>query len=106
LLIDCLKLRQEEPDLSWANYPRRLSRKEYVRRLFTPFIQDESKKQRVYQWLLKQSICKAQAYIPDDLLRELYWQNLLKEKREDDGRIMLYWRCEALRIAGKEILKP
>jgi len=106
LLLDCLKLIQKEANLPWEDYPNKLSQKSYVQNLFIPFAQYESEKKRVYKWIENRRLGKAQSNIQDHLLRKLYWKDMLIEKKEADGKIMLYWRCEALRIAGKEILKP
>jgi hypothetical protein len=105
LLMDCLKLKQQEPDLDWDEYPKRLSQCDYVWQLFTQFAQDEPAKQQVYQWLQQKCLGKSQPYIMNNLLRKLYWENLLVE-RDINGTKQLCWRCLALRMAGKEILKP
>jgi hypothetical protein len=55
------------------------------------------------KWLEQDKLTEWQPYILDDILRELYWKNALV-RREKDGKSGLYWRCEAMRMAGKKIL--
>jgi len=99
LLEECFKLRQQYPELALADYPKILSQNDYVWQLFIPFGKDNTAKQKICQWLQQEELGKAQPYILDDLLRQLYWKDLLVERGK-----RLYWRCEALRLAGQEIL--
>lgn len=100
LLNECLKLRQKYPDLPLENYVKILSENDYVWQLFTPFGKDMSAKKRIYKWLQQEDLGKAQPYILDDLLRQLYWKELLVERGK-----RLYWRCEAVRMAGRTVLR-
>jgi len=60
---------------------------------------------KVLDWLQQeQDLGKAQPFILDELKRKLFWKNLLVE-REVGGERRLCWRCEALRMAGLQILK-
>jgi len=103
LLSECLTLQQQQPFLSLADYPNRLSQSQYARQGFTPFIQDNSARQQVYQWLQQDDLGAFTHFISDNLLRKLYWKNMLTV-REVDQEKRLCWRCEALKMAGKEIL--
>lgn len=105
LLNDCLELRKEKPELSLDDYPKELSQRDYVWQLFTQLQHnlDTSAKQQILEWLQREDVSDAQPYILHPLLRQLYWKNLLVE-REFNGKQRLCWRCEALRIAGKNIL--
>ncbi len=103
LLQSVLLLRQDEPDLSWADYPMALSEDAFVWQLFTPYTRQPEQAKQVYQWLAHNDISPAKPFILNALLRHLYWRNLLVEKRIQ-GRKRLCWRCEALRLAGREIL--
>lgn len=99
LLNECLRLKQQSPHLEMEDYPRRLSDSDCVWQFFTPFTQDTGAQQQVCEWLQQEELGRAQPFILDDLLRQLYWRNLLVER---DRR--LYWRCDALRIGGLKIL--
>jgi DNA-binding XRE family transcriptional regulator len=99
LLDECLRIKQQQPQLELEEYPNTLSESDCVWQLFTPFTKNTSTKQQLAQWLQQEELGKAQPYILDDLLRQLYWKNLLVER---DKR--LYWRCSTLRMAGLKIL--
>jgi hypothetical protein len=100
LLDKCLEF--QSSGLNSENYPEKLSQCSEVLQLFTPY-----KKTRIHEqwdkWLKQDKLAGWQPYILDDVLRELYWKNALV-KRDNDGEIGLYWRCEAIRMAGKKIL--
>lgn len=100
LLNQCLGLRQQAPNLAIPNYPKALSQLECVWQLFNPFLQESSTRQQLAQYLQQDDLGKAQPYIINPLVRQLYWRNLLvaREKR-------LCWRCEALLMAGREVLE-
>ncbi|RKZ76052.1 MAG: hypothetical protein DRR19_28930 [Candidatus Parabeggiatoa sp. nov. 1] len=103
LLSECLTLQQQEPILSLANYPDRLSHSQYARQGFTPFIQNKSARQQVSKWLQQDDLGTFTHFIDDNLLRKLYWKNLLTV-REVGWEKRLCWRCEALKMAGQKIL--
>jgi hypothetical protein len=100
LLMDCIKLNKNQPNLCWDDYPKILSQRNYVWDWFTPFTKNESDKKLVYQWLQQPELLgKTKLNILDNVLRKLFWKNLLK-----DNNGQLCWRCKALRMAGLEIL--
>jgi hypothetical protein len=110
LLHFFLEIKQQAPKLPLDDYPDKLLRenevwKREVWKLFTPFTRHNETRQQVYEWLQQEDLGKAQPFIFDDLLRQLYWKNLLVE-REINGEKRLLWRCQALREIGKNILKP
>jgi hypothetical protein len=105
LLEKGLHLLQNEPKLQWRDYPEVLSHEPFLWALFSAFSQEQAL--QVRQWLGEEKIAPSRFlfYYADQrhaLLRRLYWQNLLVE-RPFEGEQYLYWRCEALRLAGKEI---
>ena len=74
---------------------------------FTPFLQDSRAKKQIGEWLHQEHLGEMRPYIIDDLKRELYWKNLLVGKQLaelNSTKKYLCWRCEAIRIAGREIL--
>jgi len=99
LLGECLILKKQSPDLPLEKYPEKLSQSSYVYGLFTPLVQDQTTRRKMRNWLNREEVGKAEPYIMDNVLRKLYWKNLLVERNE-----YLYWRCEAMRIAGKNII--
>jgi hypothetical protein len=98
LLNECLELKRQNPTLPLDKYSQKLSENEIVWQLFMPFKDTEAMPQ-IYEWLQQKNLGKTQPYILNGLLRQLYWKNLLVERGEH-----LCWRCEALRIAGRQIL--
>jgi hypothetical protein len=71
---------------------------------FTPFLSKPDFSRKILVRLASLDICPATTYIFDDLLRQLYWANLLV-KRLVKGEKRLVWRCEAIRQAGISILR-
>lgn len=100
LLNECLTLKKELPNLPLEDYPERLSQSQYARQAFTRLTQDDSLRQKVYELLQKKDLDNFTPFIGDNLLRKLYWENVLKVCETN----RLCWRCEALRIAGQQIL--
>ncbi|MDM8558923.1 hypothetical protein [Candidatus Parabeggiatoa sp. HSG14] len=98
LLNECLELNQQNPTLPLDKYSQKLSENEIIWQLFMPFKDTEAMSQ-IHEWLQQENLGKAQPYILNDLLRKLYWKNLLVERGE-----YLCWRCETLRLSGLEIL--
>ena len=106
LLNECLTLRQQQPNLPLSDYPEKLSQSEHARQPFEELIQhdDEGMQQSVRQRLSKDGdLGKFSTDIRFEDLRWLYWKNLLVV-REIDGKRRLFWRCEALRMAGQNRL--
>jgi hypothetical protein len=104
LLNECFKIRQKYPNFSLLKYTELLSGVDSIWQLFIPFTQkNEADKQSICEWLQQEDLGKALPYLLDKLLRQLYWKNLLV-KQEIEGEKRLRWRCEAIRLAGQEIL--
>jgi hypothetical protein len=109
LLQKCLHLYQDEPTRPWQDYPTALSLDPFVWQLFTPFKQNPSEAQQTREWLAQIDIAPSLSLFSyghkrNELLRRLYWKNLLVEKLVNRNR-RIQWRCEALRLAGQEILR-
>jgi transcriptional regulator with XRE-family HTH domain len=102
LLTECLALRQQNPDLPLKHYPEKLSQSRHIHGLFMPLMQEPANKEKICQWLQKEEVGKAEAYIQDDVLRGLYWNNLLVERQINEEK-RLFWRSEAMRITGNQI---
>ena len=98
----CLEFQSNFPELALADYPDKLSRRDEISQLFIPFRKTRTQKQWE-QWLKQDRLAEWQPYILDDVLRELYWKNALV-RGENEGESGLYWRCKAIKMAGKRIL--
>lgn len=111
LLQKCLQLYQDEPTLGWQDYPATLSEDHYVWQLFTPLTRNRMAAKKVHGWLMQEDIISASVLFNyndrskhNEILRRLYWKNMLVERRIK-GHKRLCWRCEAIRLAGQEILQ-
>ncbi len=88
-----------ERRLPISDYPKRLQKSALLVEAFMPFTDKSVERQQICQWLLQEDLGPTESYIRDELLRQLYWRNLLAER---NGRLV--WRCEAIRQAGQGIL--
>lgn len=113
LLNQCFLFQRNSPN-DWrdlTDYSNKLSKTEEVWQLFTPLTEkDDDTVQRLCELLerkYKPLLSYWQPYIPDKLLRELYWRNLLvwRDKNDEPDEKELYWRCEAVRMAGEQIFR-
>jgi len=101
LLQHCLSGGPLAPGSDAAAWRASLLTAPFVWHLFTPFMHDVDRQQRLCQLLAHQDVGRNVPYLSDELLRHLYWKNLLKSS--PDGQ-RLIWRCEALRLAGLHVL--
>jgi len=85
-------------------YSQQLEQEDVLVAAFTPFLKKPDLSRQILNRLARLDICPATTYIFDDLLRQLYWANLLV-KRLVKGEMRLVWRCEAIRQAGISILR-
>jgi len=99
LLQYCFEYRAKNPNLPINEYPQRLKQEPELVAAFTRFQQNPKLAQQLCKWLAQPEVAPAPPYIFDDLLREVYWLNLLV-KRDN----CLVWRCDAVCEAGQEIL--
>ncbi|MDM8562397.1 hypothetical protein QUF54_03495 [Candidatus Marithioploca araucensis] len=91
LLKRCLDIKSSDSTLE--NYAEKL--KSEVWQFFMPFLKEKAK---MGEYLQQDCVAKVQPFILDNLVRKLYWKNLLVER---DNK--LCWRCETLRTIGSEI---
>ncbi|MCK5718480.1 MAG: toll/interleukin-1 receptor domain-containing protein, partial [Thiomargarita sp.] len=108
LLKRCLNLYQTNTNLVWQQYPHILSKEPLIQAIFSNLITSKEI-ELVRNWLSKTMLMPAislysYSHQYNKLLQYLYWKNLLLEK-EIDGKKNLYWRCEAIRLAGQIVLK-
>jgi hypothetical protein len=83
-----------------SDYPKRLQKSASLVEAFMQFTdKSAAERQQICHWLAQEDLGPTETYIRDDLLRQLYWSNLLAERNE-----RLVWRCEVIRKAGQEIL--
>lgn len=98
LLHAALRIQREEGHVN----DERLSEESCVWELFTSLRLNPAQQAKLHDWLACRDtpIKPLRPYLFDDLLRALYWQGLLAPRERQ-----LYWRCEAMRLAGLEILR-
>jgi hypothetical protein len=99
LLKCCLTYRVNTPAGTVPDYLAHLSQETVLVSAFAKFKHDPNHLQQLREWLKLVDVAPAQPYIFDDLLREVYWLNLLVAQ---EGRLV--WRSEAIRQAGLQTL--
>ena len=100
LVQHCFSVCQQNSGISAADCCQQLKNLPFVWQLFTPFLNDTTKRTQLCQWLRQQDLGPAQPYLFDALKRRLYWKNILKRTLQR----RLVWRCELLREVGQQIL--
>lgn len=98
LLHQCLSIRQKSKNPSDEQYNELLTTNEHIWQLFTPYCKD-TRKEQLLKWLERDCLAHKEPFIINNLLRELYWKNLLVNRHDH-----LCWRCTAIRIIGKKVL--
>lgn len=83
-----------------SDYAERLSKSSSLADTFMQFTDSLIETRQICQWLSQENLGPTETYIRDDLLRQLYWRNLLVVEQDEQ----LVWRCEAIRKAGQRIL--
>ena len=98
LLKICLEWYQQSPSpTALATFGEKLSNNNMLLEWFTPFFKDADN-HKITAALKELKVAPFRAYFNNSLLRTLYWKNLLV-KRDNQ----LYWRCEAIRLAGEMV---
>ncbi|MCP4695467.1 MAG: hypothetical protein GY862_01265, partial [Gammaproteobacteria bacterium] len=108
LLKECLRIHRNFSGSRYLDdkkYSEALSKNEEVYQLFMPFAQRGAEiRQTMHTWLQKERLAEFAPDIKNDLLRELYWKNLLVRRDSASGETWLHWRCPALQMGGLKIL--
>ena len=78
---------------------RALAKYEAIDQVFLPYRGDAEARRRICGWLGQDDLGAWEAWIGNELLRRLYWKNVL---REQDGRIV--WRSDVARDVGRRVL--
>ena len=99
LLPYCLEQRRKNGVLNEQDYWNALVSSPVVYQLFTPHKREPEVVGKLCEMLKQSDLGPAEPYLSDDLLRRLYWKNLLRNSNK-----RLCWRCSALREAGNKIL--
>lgn len=126
LLKECLTIKQAKKTLSIEECNQLLSTNRHIWSLFTPYGKDKEAREKTLNWLKvnslelgrRRGLFLDEPFIREDLLRELYWKNLLVKRDESVDPDLdsyyrttryrttrLYWRCEAIRMAGRQVLE-
>jgi len=71
---------------------------------FVALTRDSKDAQRIAAWLGQDELGPYRGWIPDPLLRRLYWKNLLRADGPT-GSERLVWRCSAIIAAGRRVLE-
>ncbi|MCB2261326.1 MAG: hypothetical protein LGR52_00010 [Candidatus Thiosymbion ectosymbiont of Robbea hypermnestra] len=101
LIQEALRCRAKGTAL--AECIRKLAFSEQIRSQLTAMTQDPADARRIGAWLEQEDLGPYQGWIPDPLLRRLYWKNLLRA-RGPVGAERLAWRCPAIIQAGRRVL--
>ena len=106
LLQKCLYLYQRDSTQVWQDYPLALQHEPFS--LITKVARNYQEAQQVRQWLAHEEVAPTSALFSYDhkrneLVRHLYWQNLLAE-RQVNGHKRLCWRSEALKSVVNDSL--
>ena len=71
---------------------------------FLPRAQAPACRTRLQQLLQSDDLGRARPYLQDDMLRGLFWDNLIRVRGTGDAA-RLHWRCDAIRDAGLMVLQ-
>ncbi len=82
-----------------ADERQALSHYDAIDQVFIPYRGNAEARRRICRWLEQDDLGEWEAWIGDELLRRLYWRNVL---REEGGRIV--WRSEVARDVGRRVL--
>ncbi len=99
LLRYCLEQRHKQGSLNEPTYRDLLAKSPIAFQLFAPFRSNPEVVAKLRTWLGQDELGPSEPYLFDDLLRRLFWRNLLYVC---NGK--LRWRCEALKSAGRRVL--
>lgn len=67
-----------------------------------PILREPAARAAVNSWLPRERVAPARPYLMDPLLRQFFWENLLAARSHADGA-WLEWRCEAIRLAVRQV---
>jgi|GEM_PF-2153644 len=101
VLEQCVILYGHKPGFTLPDLVEVVVQSPNICRLFLPFGHDSGRKDELKRLLGGADVGALGERYNDTVIKNLYWKNLLK-RGERNRR--LYWRSEALRLAGREIL--
>ncbi len=84
--------------LGKTNWQTHISNNGTLSQLYALF-QSNSDREALCQLLQQEQLGRYMAWLDNELLRRLYWQNLITDR---NGQLV--WRCDLIRNAGKELL--
>ncbi|MEZ5453400.1 MAG: toll/interleukin-1 receptor domain-containing protein [Thiothrix sp.] len=76
----------------------------YIVQLFSVFLSDSSKREYICELLEKEQLGRYSPWLIDDVVRGLYWSNLLTVREVEPRKRQLVWRCELIRRTGRAAL--
>jgi hypothetical protein len=103
LMAECLNRRRGLPDaIDVAGVIRQSM---VVRQWFAPYQGDDVSVARLCRLLDRDMLGTFDQVYDDELRRRLYWRGAIRKVTDPDGVHRLYWRCEAVRERGRELLR-
>ncbi|MEW5803716.1 MAG: hypothetical protein AB1847_16605, partial [bacterium] len=106
LLRYYLQFYNQQPALKENDYYQKLLQYDFLRQIFHPFLKDRNNADRIRKLLEKEEVWQYYfPYVEDPLIRKLYWKNLIVKKIAIGGMVHWVWRCEAIREAGRRVLR-
>ncbi|MDM8564041.1 helix-turn-helix transcriptional regulator [Candidatus Halobeggiatoa sp. HSG11] len=101
LLLESIKLKKNNPNLSWEEHSKILLDTSNLWQLFSSVIKSSGDRDKLSKWLKHNQKHKMSTGIlyNNTLLCRLYWNNVFKI---EEG--MLGWRCEIIREVGKQVV--
>lgn len=76
----------------------------YIVQLFSVFLNDSSKREYICELLEKEHLGRYSPWLIDEVVRGLYWSNLLTVREVEPRKRQLVWRCELIRRTGRAAL--
>jgi len=101
LIQEALRCRAKGAPLTACT--RNLANSRQIEAQFVVLTRDSEDAQRIVDWLGQNELGPYCGWIPDPLLRRLYWKNLLRADGPA-GAERLVWRCPAIIEAGRRVL--
>lgn len=101
LLHECLDLRRKHGGA--VDYGRALATSPTVYQSFLPYRHDAGTARRLCELLDSDDLGPAEPYLQDNLLRRLYWKNLVRQTG-GGWEERLVWRCGTIRDTGRALL--
>jgi hypothetical protein len=101
LITQCFDFLDQDGHFHHEKYIETQQTKPFIWQLFTPFVREPHNKDRLCELLKKDVVTRFSPYLYDPLIKSLYWKNMIKK---DSSGKNLVWRCELLKLVGRNIM--